>query len=170
MGKRGTDALEAALDLATNLVNASTLPVIGLGVGSPGVVSADGMVRTSMSLGWTDIPLASLIEERTGIPTIVENDAERRSSTRKARRGKITKTCCSSRSGRALGPASSSTADFCGARVHFGEIGRLTVGPGDTSLEEWISLPALDHRLGESEDADAVFAAAGEHLAVALAQ
>ena len=169
VGKRGTDALEAALDLATNLVNASTLPVIGLGVGSPGVVSADGMVRTSMSLGWTDIPLTSLIEERTGIPTIVENDANAATIAESAaRQDNEDLLFVSVWSGIGAGLVLDGGL-LRGQSFASGEIGRLTVGPGDTSLEEWISLPALDHRLGESEDADAVFTAAGEHLAVALA-
>ena len=169
VGKRGTDALEAALDLATNLVNASTLPVIGLGVGSPGVVSADGMVHTSMSLGWTDIPLTSLIEERTGIPTIVENDANAATIAESAaRQDNEDLLFVSVWSGIGAGLVLDGGL-LRGQSFASGEIGRLTVGPGDTSLEEWISLPALDHRLGESEDADAVFAAAGEHLAVALA-
>jgi len=49
--------------------------IIGLGIGAPGITrSADGVVVSAPALGWTDVPLKRLLEERLGLPVYVEND------------------------------------------------------------------------------------------------
>lgn len=49
--------------------------VVGLGVGLPGIVDiTSGQVRSSPLLGWEDTPLAELLQDRFGIPVLVEND------------------------------------------------------------------------------------------------
>lgn len=50
-------------------------PAHGVGVAVPGVVAPTGRVGDSVELGWVDVPLRDLIAERTGLPTVVENDA-----------------------------------------------------------------------------------------------
>lgn len=72
---RGTDALELVAELAGRLVAASQRPILGVGVGTPGVVDDDGVVRQAPNLGWFDLPLAQRLTERLGIPTHVANDA-----------------------------------------------------------------------------------------------
>lgn len=50
-------------------------PVYGLGVGSAGVVdSVHGVVHYGTYAHWRDVPLSDLLYQRTGLPTIVEND------------------------------------------------------------------------------------------------
>jgi predicted NBD/HSP70 family sugar kinase len=49
--------------------------VLGIGVGTPGVVDANGTVVEASNLGWHDVPLADLLTERLGHPTVVTNDA-----------------------------------------------------------------------------------------------
>ncbi|KAA9149795.1 ROK family protein [Microbacterium lushaniae] len=50
--------------------------VAGIGVAVPGLVrGADGVVRTAPHLGWTDVPLCTLMAEATGLPVVVANDA-----------------------------------------------------------------------------------------------
>lgn len=49
-----------------------TLAGIGIGVG--GLVQDRAVVGESPFLQWRDIPLAELVEERTGLPVVVEND------------------------------------------------------------------------------------------------
>nr|WP_315267812.1 ROK family transcriptional regulator [Microbacterium lemovicicum] len=50
--------------------------IVGIGVAVPGLVrSADGIVRSAPHLEWTDAPLRTLVEEATGLPTSVGNDA-----------------------------------------------------------------------------------------------
>ncbi len=50
--------------------------VVGLGIGVPGVVDAErGIVRYAVNLpGWRRVPLQRLLQQRTGVPTIVDND------------------------------------------------------------------------------------------------
>ncbi|MFI9802774.1 ROK family protein [Streptomyces sp. NPDC052301] len=45
---------------------------IGIGVGGP--VRERAVVVESAFLGWRDVPLAALVEERTALPVVVEND------------------------------------------------------------------------------------------------
>ncbi|WP_427924563.1 ROK family transcriptional regulator [Streptomyces sp. cg40] len=49
-----------------------TLTGIGIGVG--GLVRGRAVVGESAFLHWSDVPLAQLVEERTGLPVVVEND------------------------------------------------------------------------------------------------
>lgn len=50
--------------------------IAGIGVAVPGLVRAsDGLVRDAPHLRWTDVALRELIEEATGLPTVVGNDA-----------------------------------------------------------------------------------------------
>ncbi|MDW7760606.1 MAG: ROK family protein [Acidobacteriota bacterium] len=45
-----------------------------LGIGVAGQVDKEGVVRASPNLGWTDVPLKSLLEAKTGLPVAVIND------------------------------------------------------------------------------------------------
>ncbi len=45
-----------------------------LGIGVGGLVGAGGVVLNAPFLGWEEIPLQQLVEDATGIPTIVDND------------------------------------------------------------------------------------------------
>jgi len=51
--------------------------ILALGVGTPGPVDAAGRVaKVAINLdGWDNVPLAEWLETRTGIPTILANDA-----------------------------------------------------------------------------------------------
>ena len=50
-------------------------PVYGLGVGTAGVVdSVNGIVHYGTYAHWRDVPLSDLLYQRTGLPTVVEND------------------------------------------------------------------------------------------------
>ena len=51
--------------------------VCALGAGLPGIIDGvNGRVRELSNVpGWQDIPLAALLRERTGLPSIIENDA-----------------------------------------------------------------------------------------------
>jgi predicted NBD/HSP70 family sugar kinase len=50
--------------------------IVAAGIAVPGVVRAsDGLVRTAPHLRWTDAAVRDLVEEATGLPTVVGNDA-----------------------------------------------------------------------------------------------
>ncbi|MGW0841860.1 ROK family protein [Streptomyces sp. NPDC002787] len=46
----------------------------GIGIGVGGLVRRRAVVGESPFLSWRDVPLAALVEERTGLPVVVEND------------------------------------------------------------------------------------------------
>ncbi len=47
----------------------------GIGVGAPGVTESEtGTVRWAPSLGWRDLPLRDILQERFNLPVSVEND------------------------------------------------------------------------------------------------
>lgn len=72
----------AVVEVVTALVEhlrAATRPdrpvdVTGLGVSLGGHATRAGTVTRADYLGWEDLPLADLLTERTGLPTVVEND------------------------------------------------------------------------------------------------
>lgn len=48
----------------------------GVGVSVPGLIKREtGEVAVSPNLGWRDLPIRSLLEEKLGLPVFVENDA-----------------------------------------------------------------------------------------------
>lgn len=48
----------------------------GIGVGSPGFINIDtGFIFKSVNIGWTDFPLKDRLEVETGLPVVVDNDA-----------------------------------------------------------------------------------------------
>ncbi|RQP11819.1 MAG: ROK family transcriptional regulator [Microbacteriaceae bacterium] len=62
----------AIVDAAARLgAEAPGLTGIGIGVGA---LVGEGRVLSAPFLGWQDVPLAELVTEATGIPTVVEND------------------------------------------------------------------------------------------------
>ncbi|MBN9364780.1 ROK family transcriptional regulator [Devosia sp.] len=71
---RSPDAVaDIVADLARALA-AGTPEVMALGIGIGGFLGEQGQVLSAPFLGWQDVPLGLMIETRTGIPTMVEND------------------------------------------------------------------------------------------------
>lgn len=60
-------------DLAKELgEHVPTITALGVGIG--GLVDDHTIVTSAPFLGWSKVPLGSLLEELTGIPTVIEND------------------------------------------------------------------------------------------------
>ena len=74
-GRDGDQAVEVVHELIDEVRRAATTPILGIGVGTPGVVDQSGTIRWAVSLDWQDLPLARLIEERHQLPTVVANDS-----------------------------------------------------------------------------------------------
>jgi predicted NBD/HSP70 family sugar kinase len=74
-GRTGQAAVEALLALCRDLVAAATHPVLGVGVGSPGVIDPEGTVVQAPNRGWYDVPLAAELGAALGLPVHVANDA-----------------------------------------------------------------------------------------------
>jgi predicted NBD/HSP70 family sugar kinase len=74
-GATGEEGLRAAGDLVAKLVAESSAPLLGVGIGTPGVVDpAHGLV-TSANLDWQEAALGSAVAERTDAPVHIINDA-----------------------------------------------------------------------------------------------
>jgi predicted NBD/HSP70 family sugar kinase len=76
-GRDGDDALELVYRLIDDLLAGTAAPVLGIGIGTPGLVdSRTGTIRWAVNLAWRDLPLGSLVEARHGVPTNVANDSQ----------------------------------------------------------------------------------------------
>jgi len=74
-GVDGDQALALVHDLIDDLLAGPHQPLLGIGVGTPGIVDADGTIRWAVNLSWTDLPLARNLREHYRLPTIVTNDS-----------------------------------------------------------------------------------------------
>ena len=75
-GATGQDAVDKTIALTKHLIKTSPGRVLGIGVGTPGVVTVDGVVRRAPNLGWTNVDLRTELEEAVGYPAYVANDAD----------------------------------------------------------------------------------------------
>ena len=76
-GRAGEEALALVYELLDRLVYATDRPILGIGIGTPGLVdTAQGVVLSAVNLDWRDLPLGSLLRERYGLPAYVANDSQ----------------------------------------------------------------------------------------------
>ncbi|MEU6380664.1 ROK family transcriptional regulator [Streptomyces sp. NPDC046909] len=61
-------------EMTAELARAHHARLAGIGIGVGGLVQQRAVVGESPFLHWRDVPLAELVEERTGLPVVVEND------------------------------------------------------------------------------------------------
>ncbi|MGO4651344.1 ROK family protein [Arthrobacter sp. 2RAF22] len=181
----GPDVVNEVLELASEAVGRATATLLGIGVGTPGIVNAGGEVTTAPNFGWKDVALRDLLQERTGLPTLVSNDADAAVHADHTFGGGsddeiLVKIGRGVGSGLIVGGRRAR-----GAHSAAGEIGHVTVGTdggtvckcGKTGcLETWMSVPSLERALAEaaaSSEPEAAAAVvlreAGERLAIALA-
>jgi predicted NBD/HSP70 family sugar kinase len=75
--RTGDAALTLVYELLDGLVYATDRPILGIGIGTPGLVdTAKGIVLRAVNLEWRDLPLGSLLRERYGLPVYVANDSQ----------------------------------------------------------------------------------------------
>ena len=178
-GRTGDELIALLTRFVRRLVAAANHPVIGVGVGSPGIIDLDGRVVEAPNRGWYDVRLAEILGERMGLPVHVANDANT------AALGEFTYGGGSS--GMlvvTVGAGVGAGVVVDGVRVHgqgdaAGEIGHVTVvDDGDDCacgrtgcLETVLSVPALRRAVEgrTEEDSAAALASAGRVLGVTLA-
>lgn len=68
-------AVVLVTELVRRLLESTTTPVLGIGVGSPGVVDPHGVVHSAPNLGWSDVALQAHLSEQFAVPVHVGNDA-----------------------------------------------------------------------------------------------
>jgi predicted NBD/HSP70 family sugar kinase len=78
LGRRGKAAIDLVYELLDELVPRATSPVLGIGIGSPGLVDIErgNQVHWSVNLDWMDLPLRGLIESHYDVPCSVLNDCQ----------------------------------------------------------------------------------------------
>ncbi|WP_088041733.1 ROK family glucokinase [Bacillus sp. EAC] len=75
-GKHIPKTISNAIDTKLKELNKTKNDVAGIGIGAPGSVRLeDGLIFAAVNLGWENFPLKAILEEESGIPVIVDNDA-----------------------------------------------------------------------------------------------
>ena len=180
-GAVGGEATDLVVHLAETLISQATLPVLGVGVGSPGIVDLSGQVLTAPNLGWHDEPLQDLLAGRCGIPVVVSNDANvavLAEHSFGAARSDMMLVKVSHGVGAGL---LIDGVPVFGSRFAAGEIGHVVVGGDDGlqcvcgkvgCLETWLAVPRLETALAAArspEDRAAILWEAGNRLGTILA-
>jgi predicted NBD/HSP70 family sugar kinase len=180
VGKTGTAAVNLVTDLAQTLVTEAERPVLGVGVGSPGVVDRSGTILEAPNLGWSRVPLAAKLKAALDRPVHVANDADAAALAEHSFGGAGDAGVLVVTVG--LGVGAGILLDGAlvrGERFAAGEIGHVTVEERGTEcacgrvgcLETVLAAPQLRSRLDGLDAADQrrVLANAGKRLGVALA-
>jgi len=178
----GEAALAKVRALVQQLVDAATAPILGVGVGSPGVVDLSGTILTAPNLGWTDVRLQDELHRLTGLPVVVANDANAAVLAEHSYGG-ATGDMMLIRVGHGIGAGLIIAGTLVyGSHFAAGEIGQVMVGTDlgldatytrEQVLEHWLSVPQLRRGIREAEaagrDATPVLREAGQRLGIALA-
>ncbi|MEI2464325.1 ROK family transcriptional regulator [Niallia taxi] len=72
------DTISRVVNIIKFLINAappSPYNIVGIGVGTPGIIDKKGTLLLAPNLGWHDIPFQTELEKIFQIPVIVENEA-----------------------------------------------------------------------------------------------
>jgi N-acetylglucosamine repressor len=76
-GRDGDAALALVFDLLDELLDGTTAPLLGIGIGTPGLVdSRTGTIRRAVNLDWRDLPLGEIVADRYAVPVNVANDSQ----------------------------------------------------------------------------------------------
>jgi len=180
-GAQGEAATKKLVEIVGRLIKKATRPILGIGVGTPGVVDLDGTVLIAPNLGWKDEPLRRVLADHYDFPIIVANDANAAGLAEHgfgdADGDTIVVTIGH---GVGAGLVLHGMAVY-GSRFAAGEIGHVTVGTDQGPLcacgkhgclESWLAVPRLEAALAEATtDAErtAILAEAGTRLGIALA-
>ncbi len=175
----GDAAIVAVETLLTDLIDLAPLPVVGVGVGSPGIVDDQGVVLSAPNLGWRNVPLQARLAEVCDLPVSVENDANAAVVGERSF-GDGQPDMMLVRIGRGVGSGLMIDGRIVsGARHSAGEIGHVVSGPDENErcvcgnsgcLERWLAIPRIDAHLADpSADRDAVLTEAGHRLGIVLA-
>ena len=177
-GAVGDDAVALVHQLASELISMTDRPVLGVGVGSPGVVDEMGTVIDAPNLAWSGTPLASSLAAALGVPVFVANDANTavlgEHTFGESGDGGLLVLRIGTGVGAGLVVGGSLLHGHRGAA---GEIGHVVVDPDGERcacsrvgcLETVLAVPRLRRRLDEpGADVHAVLSAVGEQLGIAL--
>ncbi|WP_435743309.1 ROK family transcriptional regulator [Microbacterium sp. PMB16] len=174
------DAVYAAtLELARSLVAASTQPLLGVGIGTPGVVRPDGLVLSSPNLGWSNFPLEAKLSADLDLPVLARNDANA-AVLAEYTFGDAKADFMLIKLGRGVGAGLiTGSQPLLGSRFAAGEIGHVVVGTDggprcacgkDGCLEAWLSVSRMREALAaDPARRDEILRDSGTRMAIAIA-
>lgn len=184
-GSTGADATARVVALVQQLAARATAPILGVGVGSPGVVDLSGVVLGAPNLGWRGEPLQAILSSRFALPVVVANDANAAVLAEHSFGGDgvadrdimLVKVGHGVGAGLLLGGSL-----LHGSRFAAGELGHVVVGTHGGAecvcgkrgcLETWLATPRLDAALSAArasgDPTEPILREAGRHLGIALA-
>ena len=178
-GATGADATATVIALTESLVARATLPVLGIGVGSPGVVDLAGVVLSAPNLGWSGEALQGILSARFSLPVLVINDANAAALAEHSF-GDADSDMMLVKVGHGVGAGLllDGTPLF-GSRFAAGEIGHVVVGTDGGAacacgkhgcLETWLATPRLERAIAAApQKRDEILTEAGQRLGIALA-
>lgn len=179
----GEAAIQGVSELAREAIADAGAPVLGVGVGTPGIVDAYGTVRTAPNLQWHDVPLQARLETDLGVPVQVVNDANAALMAEYAANdGADDMLLVKVGTGVGAGLVLDGVPRM-GSHFAAGEIGHVVVGTDagppcacgkEGCLEAWLSAPNLRAGLaaipaGDTDGRRAVLEQAGRRLGIVLA-
>jgi glucokinase len=75
-GKNITTDIAKALEDQLQNLGEKKEKLVGIGMGAPGFIEMEtGFIYQAVNIGWKDYPLKDSLEEQTGLPVIIDNDA-----------------------------------------------------------------------------------------------
>jgi predicted NBD/HSP70 family sugar kinase len=175
----GEATYAATLALARMLIAAATQPVLGVGIGTPGVVRPDGVVLSSPNLGWSHLPLQAKLGADLSLPVLVRNDANA-AVLAEYTFGEAKADFMLIKIGRGVGAGViTGSQPLWGSRYAAGEIGHVVVGTDggprcacgkDGCLEAWLSVTRLAAAIAEApESEEEILTDAGTRMAIGIA-
>jgi predicted NBD/HSP70 family sugar kinase len=168
-GRTGDAAVALVLGLAADLAAAADRPLLGVGVGSPGVVDPAGVVVEAPNLGWHGVELSRQLAQAVDAPAHVANDANAAALGELGLSGPAERSLLAIKIGWGVGAGLILDGHLVlGDRFAAGEIGHVTVDPNGEAcacgrvgcLETAVAAPRL--RRGDRD-------AGGRRLGEALA-
>lgn len=178
----GEHATEAVTELVSNLLELTAdHTLLGIGVGSPGLVDSEGVVFSAPNLGWQRHALEAMLADAFKVPVSVVNDANAAVLAERIFGGAHGDTFLVM-IGRGVGGALLADGKIhTGSSFAAGEIGHVVVGTdvgplcrcgNHGCLEAWVAEPYLRPKLAEASDdaaRETIIADAAERLGIALA-
>ena len=179
-GRTGADALELVCDLAGGLAEGAGRQVLGVGVGSPGIINRRGVVVEAPNLGWYGLDLAGELGAVLGVGVHVANDANASALGEHTFGGSTGHGLLVITVGQGVGAGLLLDGNLLlGDHFAAGEIGHvMVIDPGEACacgrtgcLETVLAEPLLRRRIAGATPAAMrrVLAAAGRRLGIALA-
>ena len=177
-GCTGEKAIDKVLELVTGAVDRAGAPVLGIGVGTPGLIARGREVVEASNFGWRNVELAHAVEDAVGCPTYIINDAQAAVLAEYTRGKYGGASLAVVRIG--LGVGAGFIVDdqlLVGDRASAGEIGHLVVdemgplcGCGHRGcLETFLSVPSIQRQWEKGIDRKAVQVRAAQRFGAVLA-